>query len=433
MEDLLPQDTFLWNSVEAIARDHFTRAGINEIRTPLIEITDLFSRGIGEDTDVVGKEMYTFQDRGKRSCTLRPEGTASVVRAAIENGLISQGSQRLWYSGPMFRYERPQAGRQRQFHQLGVEFLGLKDARSDAEIISLAWDLIKDFGIKNLELEINSLGTDQERTSYKSELVKWLESKSSKLDPDSQNRLKKNPLRILDSKNETTQEILKSAPRLSDQFSQNSQERFAKVQKTLECLGIPFSINHNLVRGLDYYDHTAFEIKSTHLGSQATVCGGGRYDRLIEQLGGPSTPAIGWAIGLERLMLLIHAASTEDPLGKASTLKTVQKPDLYIINQGETAEIKSLTIAQKLRALGIRVELDCTGSSFGKQFKRADRSGARYALVIGDKEVISGQGNLKFLRASRKPKNNDSSQQQLQYLDDLESLISKIHEPLNLY
>jgi len=390
MVDLLPGDTAQWQAIETIAREHFRRAGVHEIRTPLLEVTELFARGIGEATDVVGKEMYTFLDRGDRSCTLRPEGTASVVRAAIQNGLLSQGPQRLWYGGPMFRYERPQAGRQRQFHQIGLEMLGFADSRSDVEAIAIAWDLLADLGLSGLTLELNSLGTLEDRQRYRAELVAWLEAHREALDPDSQQRISTNPLRVLDSKNPTTQELLAGAPTLADALAGDSHERFARVREGLEALAIPFALNPRLVRGLDYYGHTAFEITSNQLGAQATVCGGGRYDGLVQQLGGSATPAIGWAIGLERLVLLRRQIdSPAQP----------QAPDLYIVSRGEAAEALALPLARRCRAAGLAVELDLSAAAFGKQFKRADRSGARWAAVIGDQEAAEGVVRLKPLRS----------------------------------
>ena len=389
MVDLLPERTPLWQHLEATAREHFRRAAIAEIRTPLLEPTELFARGIGEATDVVGKEMYSFTDRGERSCTLRPEGTASVVRAAIQHGLFSQGPQRLWYGGPMFRYERPQAGRQRQFHQIGVELLGVADATSDAEAIAIAWDLLADLGVGGLELEINSLGTPEDRQRYRTELVSWLEAHHDQLDPDSQNRISTNPLRVLDSKNPDTQALLAGAPTLADALAGESHERFARVRQALEALGIPFVLNPRLVRGLDYYGHTAFEITSNQLGAQATVCGGGRYDGLVEQLGGPPTAAVGWAIGLERLVLLLSQ-------GEAAVAGPA--PDLYVISRGEAAEGQALVLTRLGRQAGLVVERDASGGAFGKQFKRADRSGAPWAAVIGDTEAADGVVVLKDLR-----------------------------------
>ncbi|MXX08356.1 MAG: histidine--tRNA ligase, partial [Synechococcus sp. SB0667_bin_8] len=296
MADLLPPQTMVWQQVEAQARHHFQRAGVGEIRTPLLEATVLFARGIGEATDVVGKEMYSFQDRGRRSCTMRPEGTASVVRAAIQHGLLSQGPQRLWYMGPMFRYERPQAGRQRQFHQIGLELLGVADERSDVDAIALAWDLLADLGVQGLQLQINTLGTPEDRRCYREQLVGWLERRAHQLDPDSQQRLATNPLRILDSKNKDTQHLLSAAPQLLETLGKGSRERFDRVCQLLQALAIPFVLQPRLVRGLDYYTHTAFEITCDQLGAQATVCGGGRYDGLAAMLGGPPTAGMGWAM-----------------------------------------------------------------------------------------------------------------------------------------
>ena len=398
MVDLLPETLQRWQAVEAVARNHFRRSGFGEIRTPLLETTDLFCRGIGEGTDVVGKEMYSFSDRGDRSCTLRPEGTASVVRSAVQHGLLSQGAQKLWYAGPMFRYERPQAGRQRQFHQIGVEWLGAESARSDVEVIALAWDLLAQLGVGGLELEINSLGTPEDRLAYRSALVAWLEQRIDQLDADSQARLTTNPLRILDSKNPDTQALLEQAPTLADALSTESRQRFAAVQQGLTALGIPFHLNPRLVRGLDYYGHTAFEITSDQLGAQATVCGGGRYDGLIAQLGGPVTPAIGWALGMERLMLVLEAAAQADPDGAAARLVSPPVPDAYLVNRGERAEAAGLSLARELRQHGLVVELDGSGSAFGKQFKRADRSGARWALVLGDEEAERGEVRVKPLQ-----------------------------------
>ena len=391
--DLLPVETPLWQRIEATARDHFRRSAIGEIRTPLLEATELFKRGIGEATDVVGKEMYTFLDRGERSCTLRPEGTASVVRAAIQQGLLAKGPQRLWYGGPMFRYERPQKGRRRQFHQIGVELLGVADASSDAEAIAIAWDLLADLGVGGLQLEINSLGTPEDRQRYRAELVSWLEAHHDQLDPDSQNRISTNPLRVLDSKNPETQALLAGAPTLVDALAGESHERFARVRLALEALGIPFVLNPRLVRGLDYYGHTAFEITSNQLGAQATVCGGGRYDGLVEQLGGPATPAVGWALGMERLVLLLSQTPAAEPAAGV--------PDLYVISRGEAAEVQALVLTRLARQAGLAVERDASGGAFGKQFKRADRSGAPWAAVIGDSEAADGEVVLKDLHGEQ--------------------------------
>ena len=332
--------------------------------------------------------MYSFLDRGERSCTLRPEGTASVVRAAIQHGLLAQGPQRLWYGGPMFRYERPQAGRLRQFHQIGVELLGVADPRSDAEAIALAWDLLEALGVGGLALELNSLGTSEDRSRYRGELVAWLRAHQEQLDEDSLQRLQSNPLRILDSKHPGTQALLAGAPSLHDALSPESHERFRRVRQGLEDLGIPFSLNPRLVRGLDYYSHTAFEITSDQLGAQATVCGGGRYDGLVEQLGGAPTPAIGWALGMERLVLLL--AQVEGAAAPA--------PEIYVVSRGDKAEAEALGLARQLRLQGRAVELDLSAAAFGKQLKRADRSGAAWAVLIGDSEAEQGEVILKALR-----------------------------------
>ncbi len=395
--DLLPNETERWHFVEHTARNHFARAGFSEIRTPLIESTTLFSRSIGEGTDVVGKEMYTFTDKGERSCTLRPEGTASVVRSVLQNGLLSQGPQKLWYSGPMFRYERPQAGRQRQFHQIGIECIGLSSSRSDAELISIGWDLLIKLGLSDLSLEINTLGTKEDRSLYREKLVSWLEKYKDDLDKDSQNRLYTNPLRILDSKNTITKSIIKEAPKISESLSVDSQKRFMDVTAYLEDLEIPYIINKTLVRGLDYYNHTAFEITSNLLGAQSTICGGGRYDGLVEQLGGISTPAIGWAMGMERLMLILE-----------NDLKTETNPLIYVVNKGIIAEKVALIVARKLRLMGLDVTLDSSSASFSKQFKRANRLMAGWAVVIGDNEANANEIILKNLHSKNKSNSDDT-------------------------
>ena len=421
MVDLLPQTLQRWQAVEAVAREHFRCSGFGEIRTPLLETTDLFCRGIGEGTDVVGKEMYSFTDRGDRACTLRPEGTASVVRAALQHGLLSQGAQKFWYAGPMFRYERPQAGRQRQFHQIGVEWLGAESARSDVEVIALAWDLLARLGVGGLELEINSLGSPEDRQAYRAALVSWLEQRLDQLDDDSRARLTTNPLRILDSKNKDTQALLEQAPTLADALSPESRQRFAAVQQGLTALGIPFRLNPRLVRGLDYYGHTAFEITSDQLGAQATVCGGGRYDGLIAQLGGAATPAIGWALGMERLLLVLEAAAKADPNGAAAKLVATAAPDAYVVNRGVQAETMALTLARGLRAAGLSVELDGSGSAFGKQFKRADRCGARWALVLGDDEAARAEVRLKPLQYN--------GEERSWAVDDIAAIVEALRNP----
>jgi histidyl-tRNA synthetase len=390
--DILPEEAARWQWLEAIARQTLGRSGFREIRTPIIEETALFARGIGEATDVVGKEMYSFSrsDDSKvgTSITLRPENTAGVVRSYIQNKLGAQGDvQRLWYTGPMFRYERPQGGRQRQFHQLGAETLGSADPRADAELIALATDLLTQFGLKNLTLALNSVGDRDDRQAYRAALVEFLTPHIADLDPDSQDRLTRNPLRILDSKNPKTQAIVQNAPTLVSYLSPTSRAFFDRVQQVLTDLGIPYHLDTNLVRGLDYYSHTAFEIQSADLGAQSTVCGGGRYDGLVEQLGGSATPAVGWAMGLERLMILLEQLGEFPAIGC----------EIYVVSRGEAAESRGLVLAQQLRHQGFTVQLDLSGSPFGKQFKRADRSGAAACLILGDSEVEQGTVNLKWL------------------------------------
>ncbi|NJN91686.1 MAG: histidine--tRNA ligase [Leptolyngbyaceae cyanobacterium SL_5_14] len=387
--DILPEEVGYWQRVEATARDILGRSAYQEIRTPIFEQTDLFERGIGEATDVVGKEMYTFKDRGDRSLTLRPENTAGVIRAFIEHHLYAQGGvQRLWYTGPMFRYERPQAGRQRQFHQLGAELVGSPDPRADAEVIAIATDLLQSLDLKALRMDLNSVGTLADRQTYREALVAFFTPYQAELDPDSQDRLTRNPLRILDSKDERTQAIAQDAPSILDYLSPDSQKHFDRVRQLLADLGISYQLNPRLVRGLDYYTHTAFEIISDDLGAQSTVCGGGRYDGLVVELGGPDTPAVGWAIGLERLILLLQQQS----LAPAAV-------DFYLVSRGDRAEAQALKLSQTLRQLGFAAELDLSGSAFGKQFKRADRSGAVACLILGDAEAESETVQIKWLKS----------------------------------
>lgn len=386
--DILPEEVRYWQQVEAIASSILDRAAYQEIRPPIFEQTDLFERGIGEATDVVGKEMYTFLDKGERSVTLRPEGTAGVVRAYIEHGLQAQGGvQRLWYKGPMFRYERPQAGRQRQFHQLGVEVIGSADPRADAEVIAIATDILQTVGLKDLRLEINSVGNSDDRPRYRQALVDYLTPYKEELDPDSQQRITRNPLRILDSKDKRTSEIVAQAPSILDYLGADSKRHFEQVQQLLSDLGISYKINPRLVRGLDYYTYTAFEIISDDLGSQATVCAGGRYDGLVAQLGGSDTPAVGWGMGLERLIMLLQQK-------QGSTHKVL---DFYVVSRGDKAEAQALILAQKLRQAGFSVELDLSGSAFKKQFARADRSGAVACLILGDEEAQNQTVQLKWM------------------------------------
>ena len=384
--DIHPSQLVKWQNIENIIKILLKRSFVKEIRTPILEMTELFTRGIGENTDVVSKEMYTFKDRGDRSCTLRPEGTASVVRALINKGLSVKPQQKLWYMGPMFRYERPQAGRQRQFHQFGVEFIGYKSYRSDVEIISLAWDILQKLGINNLNLEINSLGNTNDRLNYQQAFVKFLDKNYLSLDTDSQKRVNKNPMRILDTKNKETIQMLKEAPMLIDFLCDESLERYSQIKEQLKFLNIPFEENYKLVRGLDYYTHTAFEITSQSLGSQATVCGGGRYDNLIKLMGGDDTPAIGFAIGLERLIILAGEEYENDRL-----------IDIYLVNKGASAENLAIELSRKLRKLNIITELDTSGTSFSKQFKKANRLKAKSVIVIGDEEAEKNEFLIRLL------------------------------------
>jgi histidyl-tRNA synthetase len=412
--DILPEEISYWQQVETVAAAILSRSLYQEIRTPIFEQTALFERGIGEATDIVGKEMYTFEDRGDRSLTLRPEGTAGVVRAFIEHNLYGSGGvQRLWYKGAMFRYERPQAGRQRQFHQIGVEVLGSADPRADVEVIAIASDILATLGLKTLKFALNSVGDREDRSKYRAALIDYLTPHKNELDKDSQDRLERNPLRILDSKDERTQKIVGDAPSILDYLSDKSRQHFDRVRQLLTDLGIEYNINPCLVRGLDYYTHTAFEIQSDDLGAQATVCGGGRYDGLVTELGGTDTPAVGWAIGMERLVLLLQQ------LQKPPILS----PDFYLVSKGEKAEAQALILAQKLRQKDFKVELDLSGSAFSKQFKRADRSGATACLILGDAEADSQTVKLKWMATQEQQPLSQS--ELLSNLDDLKQQIAR--------
>jgi histidyl-tRNA synthetase len=410
--DILPDEVGYWQHVEAIARDLLNRAAYREIRTPIFEETALFERGIGEATDIVGKEMYSFMDRGDRSLTLRPEGTAGVVRAYIQNNLHAQGTtQRLWYTGSMFRQERPQAGRQKQFNQLGVEVLGSPDPRADAEVIGLASDILNAAGIRNWTLSLNSVGTKGDRELYRDALVAYLQPFVNDLDPDSQDRLHRNPLRILDSKNPKTQQIAQDAPSILNYLSPPSQAHFDRVQALLQDLGITYVLNPCLVRGLDYYTHTAFEFQLDTLGAQNTVCGGGRYDGLVSELGGPNTPAVGWAIGLERLIILMQQ--------QAETFQPIV--EIYCAAKGAAAEAQALQVVQRLRQAKLSVEMDLSGSAFGKQMKRADRSGAPLCLILGEEEAQNQTVQLKWLASGEQ-----SVLSQSELFENISELQSKI-------
>ena len=394
MNDLLPTDTSVWQQVEQVIRATVRAYGYSEMRMPIVEQTSLFCRAIGEVTDVVEKEMYTFEDRSGDSLSLRPEGTAGCVRAALEHALIYNQEQRLWYMGPMFRHERPQKGRYRQFHQLGVEVFGLNGPDIDAEIIALTYDLWQKLGIADdLCLELNTLGSNEERKVYKESLVKFLEAHFDELDEDSKRRTHTNPLRVLDSKDEKVQALLADAPVLSDFLGAESKDHFEQLQHLLTSLGIKFKLNPRLVRGLDYYNLTVFEWTTTALGAQGTVCGGGRYDGLVEQLGGKPSPAVGFGLGLERLMLLLTT------LGKFAPQSAV---DVYVCGMGTEIEGEQMKLAHELRAAlpEAKVMNHCGGGNFKRLLKRADKVEARVAVILGDDEIQKGTVTLKDLKTS---------------------------------
>lgn len=396
MNDILPGQTALWRYFEQSVADVLDSYGYQQIRMPIVEFTELFRRSIGEVTDIVEKEMYTFADRNGDSLTLRPEGTASCLRAVLEHSLISGGQvQKLWYIGPMFRHERPQKGRYRQFHQIGVEAFNLPGPDIDAEMIILSWRLWKKLGIADsVTLELNSLGTAASRISYRTALVDYLEACFEQLDEDSQRRVATNPLRVLDSKNPQTQALLVDAPRLEDYLDEESHEHFAGVRQRLEAAGVPYVINNRLVRGLDYYSKTVFEWVTDQLGAQGTVCAGGRYDGLVEQMGGRPAPGVGFAMGVERLILLLE---TLDKVPESIR----QQVDLYFCAFGEAAELAALQWAERIRDSlpHVRLQVNAGGGSFKSQFKKADRSTARYALVLGENELQERKVGIKPLRS----------------------------------
>ncbi|MGV6989394.1 histidine--tRNA ligase [Testudinibacter sp. P80/BLE/0925] len=392
MNDCLPQDTPLWQWLESTVRCVLSSYGYNEIRMPIVESTPLFKRAIGEVTDVVEKEMFTFDDRDGESLTLRPEGTAGCVRAGIEHGLLYNQEQRLWYMGPMFRYERPQKGRYRQFHQIGVEVFGITQAEIDAELILLTARLWKALGIADhVSLQLNSIGSLEARNNYRQALVDFLQDHLDILDDDCKRRLTTNPLRILDSKNEQIQQVLNHAPKLHDYLDEDSKRHFAHLCAILDQMGIAYEINQKLVRGLDYYNKTVFEWVTTALGAQGTVCGGGRYDGLVEQLGGHATSGVGFAMGVERLVLLVQEVN--------QNLRLPPAVDIYVVHSGEQAALHAFKVAEQLRAACPQknVMLHCSGGNFKKQFKRADKSGAAFAVVIGEDEVQNGRLVVKDL------------------------------------
>jgi histidyl-tRNA synthetase len=396
MNDVLPAETPVWQHVYRVAAEVFGAYGYAELRLPVVERTDLFKRAVGEVTDIVEKEMYSFEDRGGEQLSLRPELTAGVVRAGIEHGLLHNQQQRLWCTGPVFRYERPQAGRYRQFHQLDVEAYGLPGPDVDVEIIAVAARLLKRLGVSGYTLQINSLGTPDERVAYREGLVGYLLSHRDRLDEDSRRRLDTNPLRVLDSKVPSTREIVAAAPDILDFLAGESREHFAEIQHQLGQLGIPFTVNPRLVRGLDYYTRTVFEWVTDQIGAQDAICAGGRYDGLVEQLGGASTPAIGFAIGVERLILLLQKQAAAVPDGA---------PHAYLCAFGEQAVRAALPLAERLRdALpALRLMVNAGGGKPANQLKRADRSGARLALILGEEETAQRRVQVKFLREPADP------------------------------
>lgn len=387
-KDILPKEMIIWQDIYSAASRILTLSSYHEIRTPILESTSLFKRSIGNGTDIVNKEMYNFIDQGEREITLRPEGTASIARAFISNKLYLESSmQRLWYCGPMFRYERPQQGRQRQFHQLGIECIGSTNPMADAEVIRLAHRILKELKCQNYYLEINSIGNIKERSTYKKLLVDYLLHYKNDLDKDAQDKLYTNPLKILDTKNKHIQDILQTAPLLKDCLENESQRHFDTVCEYLDQMNIKYCVNSQLVRGLDYYNNTAFEIKTNELGSQDTICGGGRYDSLIQQLGGPNTPAVGWAIGIERLVILV-----------SQQIETkMNTPTIYLATQGIEAKKNIWPIINMLEEQGISFELDLNSNSFQKQLKKANKLGAAICILLGEKEISHENISIKWM------------------------------------
>jgi len=396
MNDCLPSDTGIWQMVETVLRRVASNYGFAEIRMPIVESTALFKRSIGEVTDIVEKEMYTFDDRNGDSLTLRPEGTASCVRAGNQHGLLYNQEQRLWYMGPMFRHERPQKGRYRQFHQFGLEAFGIATPDIDAEVILLTSRLWRELGINEfVTLELNSLGSNEERAKYRDALVAFLTEKEEFLDEDSKRRMLTNPLRVLDSKNPDVQAALVGAPKLADYFGEESSAHFASVCKRLDAAGVNYIINDRLVRGLDYYNRTVFEWVTKSLGAQGTICAGGRYDGLVEQLGGKSTPGFGFALGIERLVLMLTS------LEKVNNVRA--QVDAYVIMLGDDVEITANGLAEQWRdkVTDIRIQCHCGGGNMKKQMKRADKSGAQIALILGEDEIAQNTVTVKYLRGQQ--------------------------------
>jgi histidyl-tRNA synthetase len=414
MNDLLPEQSSSWQYLESEVAELLRRYHYQEIRFPILEQTELFKRSIGEVTDIVEKEMYTFLDRNEESVTLRPEGTASCVRACEEHGLLYNQIQKLWYTGPMFRYEKPQKGRLRQFHQVGVETFGIATPDVDAELLIMTARLWRELGIADaVTLQINSLGVPESRAQYRDALVAYLSARLDQLDEDSQRRLGTNPLRVLDSKDPKTQRLLQDAPKLSDYLDDESKTHFAAVCSLLDAAGVAYQVNERLVRGLDYYTKTVFEWVTDKLGAQGTVCAGGRYDGLVEQLGGRPTPAVGFAMGLERLVLLLDTLNCVPEAAR-------QRPDVYIVAVGDTAVSAAQAFAERLRdALPyLAVQTHCGGGSFKSQLKKADKSEAAVALILGEDEVRQGQVTVKYLR--------EQTEQQTLAHDDVVALLKTL-------
>lgn len=413
MNDLLPGDSAVWQYVENTITQILQRYAYQEIRFPIMESTDLFKRSIGEVTDIVEKEMYTFDDRNGDSLTLRPEGTACCVRACEEHGLLYNQTQRLWYMGPMFRHERPQKGRYRQFHQVGVEAFGMEGPDIDAEILLLSARILRELGAADfVTLQINSIGDSASRSAYKTALVAHLESHKDKLDEDSQRRLTTNPMRILDSKDANTQVLLNDAPVLWDYLDEASRVHFEQLKALLDAAGLKYEVNQRLVRGLDYYGKTAFEWVTDKLGAQSTVCGGGRYDGLVEQLGGRSTPAVGFGMGLERLVLLLQEI-------QAIPANISQIADVYLVAVGDVQK-EALQLAERIRSEipALRVINNCGGGNFKNQLKKADKSTAKLALILGEDEVAKSVVAVKFLREEQ-PQQIISSSDLISFLKNL--------------
>ena len=418
MNDILPDETASWQYVEAAVRQLMAGYGYSEIRLPIVEQTDLFRRGVGEATDIVEKEMYTFHDRNDDSLTLRPEGTAGCVRAAIQHGMLNT-PQRLWYAGPMFRYERPQKGRQRQFHQVGLEAFGVASPDMDAEVILLTARLWRLLGVADdVQLQLNSIGSAQSRSDFRDALVEYLRDHFDALDEDSQRRLDSNPLRILDSKNPDTQALLDAAPSMADYLDEESRTDFNRLCTLLDAAGVAYQLNPRLVRGLDYYNKTVFEWVTDRLGAQGTVCGGGRYDGLVEQLGGKSVPGVGFAMGVERLVLLLQECE--------SLPQEISAADIYVVSFGDIAQREAIAVSERLRDVfpALRIVQHNGGGSFKSQMKKADKSGARLALIWGEDEVAAGTVSLKALRQEDKERVGQQSVSRAELEQTLQALLA---------